>query len=293
MVGGAPLGGGGVAPIDRFDLDTRGSGSYRLSRGRMGTFPHCGPPSTDSSSAASHLAEVHEIVPREQDRRPASALVTGAASGIGAACCDPLSRRGLDGPSAGTCGPGADQRVAIDRRRLRLGRGRGGGRGRAAARCRRQLRGDRAAAPIIEMSRDDWDRTLAINLNGAFYVCPAPVPSPRRARRRARPGRVGQREEHDALPLAVQRLEGGPRLADAGAGRGVGARRLQGIRVFAVSPGITRTPQPMLRIETGAITEEKLLDRVPDAPLDRAPRRSPRAIFGLVGGDFRRSTART
>ena len=24
--------------------------------------------------------------------------------------------------------------------------------------------------PINEMSRDDWDRTLAVNLNGAFYV---------------------------------------------------------------------------------------------------------------------------
>lgn len=58
-----------------------------------------------------------------------------------------------------------------------------------------------------------------------------------------------------------------------------------GVRVFAVSPGLTLTEQPLARIRSGAISEDALLSRVPTRrwvqPVEIAD-----AIFSLVGGDF-------
>jgi NAD(P)-dependent dehydrogenase (short-subunit alcohol dehydrogenase family) len=58
-----------------------------------------------------------------------------------------------------------------------------------------------------------------------------------------------------------------------------------GIRVFAVSPGITRTQQASMRIESGAIDEEHLLGRVPTKRWIE-PEEIAAAIVRLVGPDF-------
>jgi NAD(P)-dependent dehydrogenase (short-subunit alcohol dehydrogenase family) len=58
-----------------------------------------------------------------------------------------------------------------------------------------------------------------------------------------------------------------------------------GIRVFAVSPGITRTQQAWMRVEAGKITEEELLGRVPTGRWIE-PDEIARAIVALVGDEF-------
>ena len=57
------------------------------------------------------------------------------------------------------------------------------------------------------------------------------------------------------------------------------------VRVFAVSPGITRTQQATMRIEAGAIDEATLLGRVPTKRWIE-PEEIAAAIFRLVGSDF-------
>ncbi len=57
------------------------------------------------------------------------------------------------------------------------------------------------------------------------------------------------------------------------------------VRVFAISPGITRTQQAWMRVEAGAITEEALLGRVPTRRWIE-PEEIAAAVFRLVGPDF-------
>ena len=191
-------------------------------------------------------------------KTPKSVLITGAASGIGLACCDRFLEAGWTVHGWDVSGGGDDrvtwrrvdvsdwdavaaaasEHVALD----------------AVVNCAAIAR----LAPIMEMTRDDWDPDPRDQPQRRVLRLPARLPRARRPRRRARAGRLRQLEEHDARPLAVQRLEGRARVLDAGAGRRVGACGFEGARPGG-QPGITRTPQPMLRIETGAITEEKLL----------------------------------
>jgi NAD(P)-dependent dehydrogenase (short-subunit alcohol dehydrogenase family) len=213
-----------------------------------------------------------------------SVLITGAASGIGAACCDRFLHEGW-AVHGWDVGAGSDDRIswrkvdvsdwdavaaaAAEHEALD-----------AVVNCAAIAR----LTPILEMSRDDWDRTLAINLNGAFYVARHVFPA-----LDARDGVLVQvasvnsknttrfRSPYNASKAGVVSLTQALAVEWALAGSKV--------RVLAVSPGITRTPQPMLRVETGAITEEKLLDRVPTRRWIE-PREIAAAIFRLVGDDF-------
>lgn len=138
--------------------------------------------------------------------------------------------------------------------------------------------------PTLEMSREDWDRTLAINLNGAYYVSRwlypalaseggvlvhvASVNSRNTTRFRA-----PYNASKAGVVALTQALAVEWALADSG------------VRVFCVSPGITRTQQAWMRVETGAIREEELLGRVPTRRWIE-PHEVAAAIVALTGDDF-------
>jgi NAD(P)-dependent dehydrogenase (short-subunit alcohol dehydrogenase family) len=138
--------------------------------------------------------------------------------------------------------------------------------------------------PIMEMSRDDWDRTLAINLNGTFYVARHVFPALDRAG-----GAIALlssvnsknttrfRAPYNASKAGVVSLTQALAVEWALAGSKV--------RVFAVSPGLTRTQQAIMRIESGAIDEETLLSRTPTHRWIE-PAEIAAAIVRLVGPDF-------
>ena len=138
--------------------------------------------------------------------------------------------------------------------------------------------------PIMEMTREDWDRTLAVNLNGSFYVARhlfhaldrangalallSSVNSKNTTRFRA---------PYNASKAGVVSLTQALAVEWALAGSKV--------RVFAVSPGLTRTPQALMRIESGAIDEETLLGRTPTRRWIE-PDELATAIVRLVGPEF-------
>jgi NAD(P)-dependent dehydrogenase (short-subunit alcohol dehydrogenase family) len=211
-------------------------------------------------------------------------LVTGAAAGIGAACAARFLDEGwtvhgwdvADGDDARIAWRTVDvsdwdavAAAAADLPPLD-----------AAVNCAAIAR----LTPLMEMSRDDWDRTLAINLNGAFYV----------ARHLFEPLRLAGgvlvqvasvnsrnttrfRAPYNASKAGIVALTQALAVEWALAGAG--------IRVFAVSPGLTRTQQATMRIEAGAIDEDVLLGRV---PMKRwiEPEEIAAAIVRLVGDDF-------
>jgi NAD(P)-dependent dehydrogenase (short-subunit alcohol dehydrogenase family) len=138
--------------------------------------------------------------------------------------------------------------------------------------------------PINEMSREDWDRTLAVNLNGAFYVSRWLYPQLAEARgvlvhiasvnsKNTTRFRSPYNASKAGLVALTQALAVEWGLAGSG------------IRVFAVSPGLTRTQQALMRIETGAISEDELLGRVPTHRWIE-PDEVASAVVALVGGEF-------
>jgi NAD(P)-dependent dehydrogenase (short-subunit alcohol dehydrogenase family) len=138
--------------------------------------------------------------------------------------------------------------------------------------------------PINEMSREDWDTTLAINLNGAFYVSRWLYPRLKEA---------GGVLVHVASVNSknTTRFRSPYNASKAGLVALTQALAVEwglegsGIRVFAVSPGITRTQQAWMRVEAGKITEEALLGRVPTRRWIE-PEEIAGAIVALVGGEF-------
>ncbi len=213
-----------------------------------------------------------------------SVLVTGAASGIGRACCERFLEDGWT-VHGWDVAEGGDDRIAWRRVDVSdwdavAAAGAGYEALDAVVNCAAIAR----LTPIMEMTRDDWDRTIAINLSGAFYVARHLF-----AALDARDGVLVQvasvnsknttrfRSPYNASKAGLVSLTQALAVEWALAGSKV--------RVLAVSPGITRTPQPMLRIEAGAITEEKLLDRVPTRRWIE-PSEIASAISGLVGDDF-------
>ena len=118
------------------------------------------------------------------------------------------------------------------------------------------------ATPFLQLSGDEWQRTLDINLNGGFLCC-------RKAIRYMLPRRFGR----IILFSSMLARTGGKNSAHYSASKGgvLGlARSLalevagENIRVNTISPGVTDTPQPR-----DHLSEEELYGRGASIPLGR------------------------
>jgi NAD(P)-dependent dehydrogenase (short-subunit alcohol dehydrogenase family) len=217
------------------------------------------------------------------------AIVTGAASGIGAACAETLARagakviatdvdrtRGEDVvgriEAAGGAALFLDQDVTVEERWPQI----------IAAAEQRFGRLDIMVAnagiglmvPLEQMTLADWRRQQAINLDGVFLAVKHAIP----AMRRAGGGSI-------ILMSSVAGLRGSPGLAAYCATKG-GVRLLakaaaletaaDNIRVNSVHPGIIDTPI-WGKIPTGAEGNRR------NAPIDPHERASLAVPLGVVG----------
>lgn len=138
--------------------------------------------------------------------------------------------------------------------------------------------------PTLEMTREDWDRTIAINLSGAYYVSRHLFPALDAGRGvLVHLGSVNaknttrNRAPYNCSKAGIVALTQALAVEWALAGSAA--------RVIAVSPGLTLTQQPLARIQAGLIDEQTLLERVPTKRWIE-PREIAAAIFRLVGDDF-------
>lgn len=138
----------------------------------------------------------------------------------------------------------------------------------------------------LYMEREDWDHTIAVNLNGAFYV----------ARWTFNALRAAQ-----GVLVNIASITATSSFRDRSAYCASKAAMLsltqclavewaeEGIRVLAVSPGFTRTPLLLDGTRGGKTSEEDILRRTPQRRLIEPPEIA-NAIFRLVGDDFRALT---
>ena len=211
-------------------------------------------------------------------------LITGAAMGLGQACADRFLTDGWT-VLGWDVRPGDDQRVlwttvdvsdwdAVEAAAAEV----------PALQAVVNFAAIALLTPTLEMTREQWDRTIAINLNGAYYVSRhlfpalkagqgvlvhvASVNSKNTTRYRAPYNCSKAGVVSLAQALAVEWA-----LAESG------------VRVVTVSPGLTRTAPAMERVQSGIIEEETLLGRV---PLRRwiEPAEIAAAIIRLVGSEF-------
>jgi NAD(P)-dependent dehydrogenase (short-subunit alcohol dehydrogenase family) len=230
------------------------------------------------------LPVADDLVGATGERRRRHAVVTGAASGIGAAVTTRLLDQGcfVEGWDVR---PGDDPRV----RWTSVDVSDGGAVSEAASSLDELDAAVNCAAiatldAILDIDAEDWNRTLAINLTGSFNVARALYPALRQAggvlllvgsvnAKNTTTRRGAYSASKAAVVSLTQTIAVEWALANSG------------IRVLCVSPGLTRTGQATMRIESGAIDEAKLLGRV---PLNRwiTPDEMAAAIVSLTGPEF-------
>jgi NAD(P)-dependent dehydrogenase (short-subunit alcohol dehydrogenase family) len=131
-------------------------------------------------------------------------------------------------------------------------------------------------APFLELTEDDWDAHLSINLKGSLLACQAVLPA-----------MLEQKSGSIVLFSSSIARRGAPESAAYAATKG-GARALAldharaGIRANAISPGITDTPQPR-----GNMSEADIYSRAGNIPLGRigAPEDMVEAALFLLSDD--------
>lgn len=116
--------------------------------------------------------------------------------------------------------------------------------------------------PFLELTEEDWDAHLSINLKGTLLTCQAVLPA-----------MLGQKSGSIVLFSSSIARRGAPQSAAyaatkggvLGLGRAIALDHARaGIRANIISPGITDTPQPR-----GNLTEEDIYGRAENIPLGR------------------------
>jgi NAD(P)-dependent dehydrogenase (short-subunit alcohol dehydrogenase family) len=121
------------------------------------------------------------------------------------------------------------------------------------------------ATPFLQLSSDEWKRTLDVNLNGGFLCC-------REAMRHMRPRRFGRVVLFSSMLARTGGKNSTHYCASKGGVLGL-ARSLalevagENIRINTISPGITDTQQPR-----DHLSEEELYGRGASIPLGRIGR---------------------
>jgi NAD(P)-dependent dehydrogenase (short-subunit alcohol dehydrogenase family) len=204
------------------------------------------------------------VTARAEGRPPGAVVVTGAASGIGRALAEALGRRGtpvvlcdldasgldqvrrkIDGPawavSADVTEPDAVERMVAEARRLAGPLG-------GLVNCA----GIYPVTPLLDLSADEWDRVMAVNLRAPFLVTQAV------ARRMIADGAGGSIVNISSTSSRLAR----PGIAHYGASKAglnqltaVAAVELapHGIRVNAILPGVIGTE----RVQATAVSSDE------------------------------------
>ncbi|GLY92303.1 SDR family NAD(P)-dependent oxidoreductase [Actinoallomurus iriomotensis] len=223
------------------------------------------------------------------DTNPRTAVVTGAASGIGAAVATELVAAGWDVHGWDV----ADGVVERARHHVVDVADAAAVRAAAAEHDRLDLlvncAGIGGSGRADELTPQQWDRVIGIDLSGTFYCCNALYGALAGRRgsvvniasivaHRAGPGRAAYCTAKAGVVMLTEVLatDWGP----------------DGIRVNAVSPGYTRTPMVTRAIAGGRLDEQAIRDRV---PLDRLadPAELARLVRALTGPDFAYMTGAT
>lgn len=136
------------------------------------------------------------------------------------------------------------------------------------------------SVPFLELTEDDWDAHLSINLKGSLLACQAVLPT-----------MLEQKSGSIVLFSSSIARRGAPESAAyaatkggvLGLGRAIALDHARaGIRANIISPGITDTPQPR-----GNLTEEDIYGRAEHIPLGRIgmPDDMVEAALFLLGDD--------
>jgi NAD(P)-dependent dehydrogenase (short-subunit alcohol dehydrogenase family) len=211
-----------------------------------------------------------------------SVVITGAASGIGAACAERFLDEGWE-VIGWDKQPGSDERIAW----YQVDVTDWDGLGRAAASLpplgavvNGAGIGSRASA--MDLSKDEWDRVININLNGVFYVARWSFDALRRGQ-----GVLFNMASITATSGFRERAPYSSTKAGILALTKVLAIEWAeyGVRVVAISPTFTRTPMLLEGIKAGRTSEEDIIRHTPQRRF-LEPAEIASAIFRLAGPDF-------
>lgn len=235
-----------------------------------------------SSPQLSRSRFVERELMDDDARQASSVLITGAGSGIGSACVERFLAEGWR-VFGWDRAPGSDQRVewtsvdvtdwdAIGRHSVGLpplG---------AVINCA----GIGNREPAIELTKEEWDKVIAVNLSGSFYVARWIFPQLCAGRGvlvniSSITGLSGfrNRSVYSATKAAIISLT--KHLAIEWSEFGV--------RVVTVSPGFTRTPLVDKGVREGKTAIDDIIRHTPQRRLIE-PSELAAGIFRLVGPDF-------